>query len=53
MRGISEVARRALAGLVRLRLLRAVGRARATRYVPLPVWRSLTRARADWLRARV
>lgn len=33
-----EVARRALAGLVRLGLLRRVGLARATRYVSLSFW---------------
>lgn len=33
-----EVARRALVGLVQLRLLRRVGLGRAARYVPLSYW---------------
>ncbi len=44
-----EVARRALAGLVRLRLLRRVGLGRAARYVPLSCWLTLMRDVAEWL----
>ena len=36
-----EVARRALAGLVDLRLLRRIGLGRAARYVPLSYWLTL------------
>ena len=38
-----EVARRALAGLVNLRLLRRVGLGRASRYVPLSYWLTVIR----------
>ena len=36
-----EVARRELAGLVRLGLLRLIGRGRGARYLPLSFWLSL------------
>jgi DNA-binding NtrC family response regulator len=43
-----EVARRALAGLVDLRLLRRVGLGRAARYVPLSYWLTLMSDMAEW-----
>ncbi len=46
-----EVARRALAGLVRLRLLRRVGLGRAARYVPLSYWLTSMSEVAEWVAA--
>ena len=48
-----EVARRALAGLVRLRLLRRVGLGRAARYVPLSWWLTVMSDVAEWVLAMV
>lgn len=46
-----EVARRALAGLVQLRLLRGVGLGRAARYVPLAWWLTVMSGMAEWVAA--
>src|SRR5712691_2562934 len=43
-----EVARRELAGLVRLGLLRRVGLGRVARYVPLSFWIALINEAAEW-----
>jgi len=43
-----EVARRELAGLVRLGFLRRVGSGRGARYVPLPFWLTLMSDIAEW-----
>ena len=48
-----EVARRALAGLMRLRLLRRVGLACAARYVPLSYWLTVLSDVAEWVVALV
>jgi DNA-binding NtrC family response regulator len=48
-----EVARRALGGLVHLRLLRRVGLGRAARYVPLSYWLTLMSDVAEWALALV
>ena len=48
-----EVARRALADLVRLRLLRRVGLGRAARYVPLSCWLTVMSDVAEWVAALV
>jgi hypothetical protein len=48
-----EVARRALAGLVDLRLLRRVGLGRASRYVPLSYWLTLMSDVAEWAAALI
>jgi DNA-binding NtrC family response regulator len=48
-----EVARRALAGLVNLRLLRRVGLGRAARYVPLSYWLTLMSDVAEWAAALI
>jgi len=46
-----EVARRALAGLVQLRLLRRVGLGRAARYVRLSCWLTVMSGLAEWVAA--
>ena len=43
-----EVARRELAGLVRLGLLRRIGLGRGARYMPLSFWLTLMGDAADW-----
>lgn len=44
-----EVARRELAGLVRLGLLRRIGLGRGARYVPLSFWLTLLTDIAEWV----
>ncbi len=48
-----EVARRELAGLVRLGLLRRIGLGRGARYVPLSFWLTLMSDAAEWVIALV
>jgi hypothetical protein len=48
-----EVARRALAGLVDLRLLRRIGLGRASRYVPLSYWLTVMSDVAEWAAALI
>ncbi len=48
-----EVARQELAGLVRLGLLRLIGRGRGARYVPLSLWLSFIHDVAEWAMALI
>lgn len=50
---LREVARRELAGLVRLGLLHLIGRGRGARCVPLSLWLTFLDEAAEWIAALV